>query len=59
MGLYSGSMGSRRKRVYDAFYRHTRYLAQYQAPAGDLLINPAVELLDRLAPAHRAASGAA
>ena len=31
-----------------AFYRHTRFLTQYRAPAGDLLIAPAVELCDRM-----------
>ena len=31
-----------------AFYRHTRYLTQYRAPAGDLLIAPAAELVDRI-----------
>ena len=31
-----------------AFYRHTRHLTQYRAPAGDVLIDPAVELVDRM-----------
>ncbi len=41
-----------------AFYRHTRHLTQYRGPAGDLLIAPAAELVDRMSRGDGDAGGA-